>query len=91
MKSLAEKMQALPARRGLSGAHLLQSQAKEETAEERIRGGDASADCVLLVNGYDEATVRMFIEGEIAPQLPGAICAFYRLAFSLSGKPDRVR
>ena len=91
MKSLAEKMTGIPARRGFSGAHLLQSQPKPETAEERIRGGDASADCVLLVNGYDADIVRIFVEREIAPQLAGATCGFYRLGFVLSGKPDRLR
>lgn len=84
MRSLATEMQGLPARRGLSGGHLLQSQPKEETTEERIRGGDASADCVLLVNGYDAEAVRAAVDGELAPQLPGAVCSFYRLAFALT-------
>lgn len=46
-------------RPGLVGAHLLQHQAPAiaPTTEQRIRGGDAVADWVLLATGYDPAAL----------------------------------
>jgi hypothetical protein len=79
-----EALPALPARRGLSGAALLQSAPAEltpQTAEQRIRGGDAHADWVAVIGGYDVEAVRS-AAGELA--LPGAITGVYRLAYSLT-------
>jgi hypothetical protein len=81
-----EALPALPARRGLSGAALLQSAPAEltpQTAEQRIRGGDAHADWVAVIGGYDVEAVRS-AAGELA--LPGAITGVYRLAYSLTPK-----
>jgi hypothetical protein len=69
----------LPHGRGLTGAHLLQSQPMPggQTTEQKIRGGDATADWVLLVGGYDA--------GALAPTpLPEGVLGFYRPAYSLS-------
>jgi hypothetical protein len=69
----------LPRGQGLTGAHLLESQPMPavQTAEQKIRGGDASADWVMLVGGY---------HGEaLAPTpLPEGVVGFYRPAYSLS-------
>src|SRR5258708_29829340 len=62
----AAALPKLPRRKGLTGAHLLESQpmaAALQTAEQKIRGGDGTADWVLLVGGHDgEAakTVRTY-------------------------------
>jgi hypothetical protein len=72
----------LPARKGVTGAHLLQSQPMPGmTAEQKIRGGDATADWVLLVGGYDAEAVRRAAE---EPALPGATRNLYRLSYSLA-------
>jgi hypothetical protein len=75
----------LHARKGVTGACLLESQAVAgaPTAEQKIRGGDATADWVLLVCGYDVDAVRA-AAGEY--RLPGAVQGLYRLAFSMTSR-----
>jgi hypothetical protein len=64
--------------KGLTSAHLLESQPMPaQTTEQKIRGGDASADWVLLVGGYDAQAVA-------AAAMPEGIVGFYRPAYSLS-------
>jgi len=81
--SPANEIPELPRRKGVTGAHLLQSQPMPAapTAEQQIRGGDATADWVLLVGGYDAQAV-----GQVAEEsaLPGARLGLYRVSFSLS-------
>lgn len=88
VKRLAsEVLPGLPGRRGLSGAHLLESQpaaSTPQTTEQRIRGGDARADRALLVCGYDVDAVRTVARDELA--LPGAVEGLYRLAYSMTSK-----
>ncbi len=69
----------LPRGRGLTGAHLLQSQPMSgaPTTEQKIRGGDASADWVLLIGGYD-------VEAVTKNAMPEGIVGIYRPAYSLS-------
>jgi hypothetical protein len=70
---------ALPRGRGLTGAHLLQSQPTPgaPTTEQKIRGGDASADWVMLIGGYD-------VEAVTKSAMPEGIVGVYRPAYSLS-------
>ena len=66
----------LPRGKGLTSAHFLESQPMPgaQTTEQKIRGGDATADWVLLVGGYDERAVKSAAgNGEL-----------YRPAYSLS-------
>jgi hypothetical protein len=75
-------LRRLSARKGLSGAHLLAAQPMtrlRQTTEQRIRGGDATADWVLLVCGYDVDALKAAVAN-------GPAAAFYRLAHSLSAK-----
>ena len=70
----------LPQGKGLTGAHLLESQpmaGAPQTTEQKIRGGDATADWVLLVGGYD-------MEAVTKGPVPEGIVGFYRPAYSLS-------
>jgi hypothetical protein len=62
-------IQALPGRPGLTGAHLLQHEtpAIATTTEQKIRGGDRTADWVLIVCGYDAAALRALAKA------PGAL------------------
>jgi hypothetical protein len=68
----------LPRGKGLTSAHLLESRPMSgaPTTEQKIRGGDASADWVLLVGGYDAEAVKS--------GLPDGIVNLYRPAYSLS-------
>ena len=73
----------LPRRRGITGAAYLEAQpmAGGQTAEQKIRGGDATADKVVLIGGYDAEAV-----GRAASELslPGAVRGLYRVSYSLT-------
>ena len=73
----------LPRRRGVTGAHFLEAQPMTgtPTAEQKIRGGDASADKVLLVGGYDHVEV-VAAARELA--IPGAKFGLYSIGYSLA-------
>jgi hypothetical protein len=80
--SPGEELPQLPSGQGVTGAQLLQAQPMPQaTEEQRIRGGDATADWVLLVGGYDADAVRRVAEEQA---LPGATRGLYRLSYSLS-------
>jgi hypothetical protein len=83
--SLASNLPRLPQGQGLTSAHLLQSvpmAATPQTTEQKIRGGDASADWVFLIGGYDTEAV----EAAVAALPSGMTALFYRPAFSLMPK-----
>ncbi len=74
---LSKALSDLPKRKGLTGVHLLESQPMPAaTAEQKIRGGDATADRILLVGGHDREAVTT--------NLPEGVVGFYRPAYSLS-------
>lgn len=72
----------LPRARGVTGAHFLESQPLPGivTTEQQIRGGDATADKVLLVGGYDGEAVRAAAQNT-APH--GSTIGLYHVAYSL--------
>jgi hypothetical protein len=84
----------LARRRGLASAHLLVTEPHAmppPTAEQRMRGGDAMADWVLLVHGYDPAAASGLRDGELSAALlaargaaPGAVGEVYRLDYALT-------
>ena len=75
---LSRALPSLPTGKGLTGAHLLESQPMPgQTIEQKIRGGDATADWILLIGGYDAQAVR-------AAAMPEGIVGLYRPAYSLS-------
>jgi len=71
----------LPQRQGLTGAHLLESQPVPgaQTAEQKIRGADKTADWVLLAGGYDVEAVRSVLDSQA-----NGIVGLYRPAYSLT-------
>jgi hypothetical protein len=89
----AQVMPSLPRRMGLAAACLLESHsaAVPQTAEQRIRGGDGRADCVLLVSGYDVGALKALVAGELSGleahgASTGSIVGFYSCAYSLTSK-----
>jgi len=73
----------LPRQRGVTCAAFLEARPLTggQTAEQKIRGADASADRVVLVGGYDcDAVTRA--AAELA--LPAAVHGLYRVSYSLS-------
>jgi hypothetical protein len=91
---LAQAVRALPARKGLAGAHLLESQPMAgvpQTTEQKIRGKDAVADLVFLICGYDVEAIRAVIANEMSSEAlvargaqPGPAAAVYQVAYSLT-------
>src|SRR5262245_2848851 len=85
-----EAMPPLPKRRGLSGAYLLEALPAADappTTEQKIRGVDVRADCVLLICGYDAEAVRAAVAGELGKlEAHGRLDGFYRCAYSLTSK-----
>jgi hypothetical protein len=75
----------LEERKGVTGMQLLEAQpaAGPQTTEQKIRGGDAQAERVLLVCGYDVDAVQAAAR-ELTP--PGAVAGLYRLAYCLTSK-----
>ncbi len=67
---LAACLAALPDRPGINGAHLLEtvpaSEAGTPTREQQIRGGDLTADWVVLVSGYDPGALRVLRDGVLS-------------------------
>lgn len=58
LSGVLEELAPLP---GLTGAHLLLTdtpRTNAPTTEQQIRGSDAAADWIVLLSGYDAATVR---------------------------------
>ena len=85
---------ALVAKPGVTGTHLIENAVpavplSEQTAEQKLRGGDATADWVLLVNGYDIRAVSSMMEHELNEQnfeqngaQSGRMAGVYRLGLA---------
>jgi hypothetical protein len=91
---LAGLLAELARRPGLTGAHLLVTDAPTgmaATTEQRMRGGDAAADWIVILSGYDRATVDAALHHDLATErVPqdaerGArLVDLYRLAFAFT-------
>ena len=75
-----EGLRDLAAQRGIAGAHLLHTQTPQaaQTTEQKIRGGDAVADWIVLVTGYDSETLKNI------DFLPAAKRDLFRLSHTLT-------
>ena len=89
----------LPLQPGLTGAHLLHTQTPdvELTREQKIRGGDAVADWVVLVSGYDSKALSLLADGDLSVEaLSGAgaegkpMYSFFDLAYTMTPADIRV-
>lgn len=83
-----DRLPAIAARPGFASALLLSAQGQPPmTAEQRLRGRDATVASVLLVTAYDAALVDELMRADLAPATlerhgaaPGAVAGAYRLA-----------
>ena len=82
-EKLVPWLSGLPARKGLVAAQLLRDAGSVQggpTTEQEIRGGDQSADGIVLVNGYDADAVALAAQRAA----PGSIARAYGLAYTLT-------
>jgi hypothetical protein len=87
---------ALVAKAGITGAHLIENAVPavpfdQQTAEQKLRGGDAVADWILLVSAYDQEVVAALAQSELQEQelaqhgaATGQLAGLYRLAHRVS-------
>jgi hypothetical protein len=93
---LRDALQALPMTRGLSGAHLLETMpfpGAVQTTEQRIRGGDATADWIVLVSGYSAEALQALGNDALSDGVlmaAGAKPGVERQVFSLSASLSRA-
>ncbi len=93
-KTLVETLRELGSKPGLTGAHLLLTDAPKTSAattEQQIRGADAAADWIILLSGYDPETVQQAVANQLSPkaiQRAGArensTMGRYKLAFTMT-------
>jgi hypothetical protein len=92
-REILSKLTALPERAGVTGAHLLRTETPKltETTEQRIRGGDAVADWIVLISGYDAGVLEEIGSNDLGPVALVAAgagdrpqAALYDLSYSLA-------
>ena len=92
---LRDTLPKVPELPGMTGAHLLQTEARKPrssmTAEQRIRGGDATADWILLISGYDARLLADVVAAEFnaktlvaAGAQPESLAALCGLQYTLT-------
>jgi heme-degrading monooxygenase HmoA len=90
---LAGRLTELPSLRGMTGAHLLQTKTPDAklTEEQKIRGGDAIADWILVLSGYHAHELLETGKGLLGPQvligagaMPSTSYAMFDLACTLT-------
>ena len=82
----AELLPSLPSRRGIVASQLLrriEQPAGSQTAEQKLRGGDASADWIVLVHGYSADALA-------SVELRNAVVRFYGLACLMTAADVRA-
>lgn len=88
---LREALGELAATAGIIGGHLLRTDtpAAPQTEEQKIRGGDAAADWIVLVAGYDQAVLRSLMSERFSPRTlidarPEQGLSLFRLSFTMT-------
>jgi hypothetical protein len=78
-RRLGSELAGLPSQKGIVAAHFLRrvEQGFAQTAEQKLRGGDRSADWIVLLNGYDADALA-------AVDLGDAVSGIYSLACLLT-------
>jgi len=94
--TLIQVLRDFPLKPGLTGAHLLITDAPRQsgpTTEQQIRGSDGMADWIVLISGYDPAVVADVVSSQLsAASLRGMgakqnpVIGQYRLAFAMTSQ-----
>lgn len=90
-----EVLPAVMAKPGVTAAHLIENMVpavplSQQTAEQKLRGGDSVADWILLVGGYDMETVAALAQNELQVQnlerhgAQALLTGLYRMAHTVS-------
>ena len=89
-----ELLPGIPTRKGCVAAHFLQNipgQGGGPTAEQKLRGGDAAADWILLISGYSMDALEAIAAAELNEEnltahgaLPGSNVRIYGLAWMMT-------
>jgi hypothetical protein len=97
---LASLLSRLPERPGLTGAHLLRTRSPQapQTREQQIRGGDAVADWIILLSGYESDLVRAAAGTDLSDEMlmkhdvaAPAIRGNYHLCHALTAEDRQAR
>ena len=103
---LSDTLAAMPSRKGLVAAALLRHTGQPpatQTTEQRLRGGEATPDWMVLVSGYSTKVIAGVAAQELSEArmrshgaAPGAVAGVYRLACVLAatgytGRPEEAR
>ena len=92
-RNLRPRLARLPTSPGITGGHLLRTETPNApaTAEQKIRGGDAVADWIILVSGYDPKALEEVAAAELGAmplEQAGAVSStassLYRLSYTLA-------
>lgn len=90
-----QALPALIAKPGVTAAHLIENVVpavplSQQTAEQKLRGGDSVADWILLVGGYDLQAVSDLAKNELSEDVLvrqgaalGAVAGIYRLSHAM--------
>ena len=89
---LRDTLGRLVEQRGITAAHVLRTDTPQAatTTEQMIRGGDGSADWIILVNGYEKDAVSALAAAELGDAelgvrgaAPGSIAGVYALSSAI--------
>jgi hypothetical protein len=92
-RNLGPVLANVPRLPGITGGHLLRTETPNAptTAEQKIRGGDAVADWIILVSGYDPEALEKVAGAELgatslerAGGLSSSAASLYRLSYALT-------
>jgi hypothetical protein len=92
-RNLRPVLANVPRLPGITGGHLLRTETPNAptTAEQKIRGGDAVADWIILVSGYDPEALEKVAGAELgatsleqAGGLSSSAASLYRLSYALT-------
>ena len=97
----AELLPGIPARKGCVTAHFLQNipaRSASPTAEQKLRGGDAAADWIVLISGYAAEALESIMASEMNEEnlaahgaRPGSAARCYGLACLMTASDVSAR
>lgn len=83
-RALREILSRVPQQMGITGGHLLRTDTPQvaQTTEQKIRGGDAAADWIVILCGYDARAVLNLAADKLGSLADGARHDLFRLSYA---------